>query len=47
MAGGIVEVAAEGEEGAPLPTPRKETAEATIAVPTAATAPARALIGRK
>ncbi len=52
-AGGIVEVAAEGEDGAPLPTPRKETAEATTAVPTkaahvptAATAPARAPIGR-
>jgi len=54
MAGGIEEVAAEGAEGAPLPTPRKETAEATTAVPTdavhaptAAMAPATALIGRK
>jgi len=34
MAGGILEVAAEEAEGAPLPTPRKETAEATTAVPT-------------
>jgi hypothetical protein len=41
-------------EGAPLPTPRKETAEATTAIadnaahaPTAAMAPATALIGRK
>ncbi len=54
IAGGIEEVAADGAEGGPLPTPRKEAAEATTAVPTsaahaptAAMAPAAALIGRK